>query len=93
MLSISSKVISHKLNISPTYKLMRQKHRSYDSERYEAMRAEVDKLRTIDFIREAVYPAWLANSVMVLKAKGGWRMCQDFTDLNKACPKYSFPLP
>ena len=27
------------------------------------------------------------------KANGKWRMCVDFTDLNKACPKDSFPLP
>ena len=27
------------------------------------------------------------------KANGKWRMCVDFTDLNKACPKNSFPLP
>ncbi|CAL8168181.1 unnamed protein product [Prunus armeniaca] len=57
------------------------------------MRAKVTKLCTIGFIREAVYPVWLVNSVMVRKAKGEWRMCQDYTDLNKACPKDSFTLP
>ncbi|XP_016647101.1 PREDICTED: uncharacterized protein LOC107880335 [Prunus mume] len=86
-------IISHKLSISTAHKPVRQKRRSYDAERYEAMRAEVDKLKAIGFIREATYPVWLANSVMVRKAKGGWRMCQDYTDLNKACPKDSFPLP
>ena len=39
------------------------------------------------------YPDWLANVVLVKKANGKWRMCVDFTDLNKACPKDSFPLP
>ncbi|KAI5335174.1 hypothetical protein L3X38_025307 [Prunus dulcis] len=57
------------------------------------MRTEVDKLQTIGFIREATYLVWLANSVMVRKATGGWRMCQDYTDLNKACLKDSVPLP
>ena len=38
------------------------------------------------------YPKWLANVVLVKKANGKWRMCMDFTDLNRACPKDSFPL-
>ena len=46
-----------------------------------------------DFIREVYYPDWLANVVMVKKANGKWRMCIDFTDLNKTCPKDSYPLP
>ena len=44
------------------------------------------------FIREVYYPDWLANVVMVKKANGKWMMCVDFTDLNKACPKDSYPL-
>ena len=36
---------------------------------------------------------WLSNVVLVKKANGKWRMCVDFIDLNKACPKDSFPLP
>ena len=43
--------------------------------------------------REVYYPDWLANVVMVKKASKKWRMCVDFTDLNKACPKDSYPLP
>jgi hypothetical protein len=35
----------------------------------------------------------LANVVLVKKANRKWRACVDFTDLNKACPKDSFPLP
>ncbi|CAL9029545.1 unnamed protein product, partial [Prunus brigantina] len=93
MPGISPDVISHKLNIDPSFKPVRQKRRSYDTERYEAMKAEVDKLQTIGFIREVTYPIWLANSVLVKKSSGAWRMCQDYTNLNKACPKDSFPLP
>ena len=48
---------------------------------------------TAGFIRERYYPEWLANVVLVKKANGKLRMCVDFTDLNKACPKDSFPLP
>ena len=48
---------------------------------------------TAGFIREVYYPEWLANVILVKKANGKWRLCVDFTDLNKACPNDSFPLP
>ena len=54
---------------------------------------EMSKLLAANFIREVHYPKWLANVVMVKKANRKWRMCVDFTDLNQACPKDSFPLP
>ena len=49
-------------------------------------------MSTAKFIRKVYYPNWLANVVMVKKANGKWRMCVDFTDLNKAFPKDSYPL-
>ena len=45
------------------------------------------------FICEVYYSDWLGNVVMVKKANGMWRMCVDFTNLNKACLKDSYPLP
>jgi len=39
------------------------------------------------FIKEIHYTTWLANVVLVKKNNGQWRMCVDYTDLNKACPK------
>jgi hypothetical protein len=54
---------------------------------------EVKRLLSAGVIREVKYPEWLANTVMVKKANGKWRMCIDFIDLNKACPKDEFPLP
>ena len=51
------------------------------------------KLLSVDHIWEIQYPECLANVVLVKKANGKWRMCVDFTDLNKACPKDSYPLP
>ena len=48
---------------------------------------------TAEFVREVYYPGWLANIVMVKKANVKWKMCVDFTDLNKACPKNSYPIP
>lgn len=40
-----------------------------------------------------MYTTWLANVLMVKKSNGKWRMCIDYTDLNKACPKDTYPLP
>ncbi|CAL8116974.1 unnamed protein product [Prunus armeniaca] len=74
-------------------RLNSEKRRAYDLERYEAMKAKVDKLSTIGFIKEVDYPTWLANVVMVRKPRKGWRMSVDYTNLNRACPKDSFPLP
>ena len=62
-------------------------------DRRKAVRQEVSKLKAADFIREVQHPSWLANTVLVKKANGEWRMCIDYTDLNKACPKDPFPLP
>ena len=35
----------------------------------------------------------VGKSISAPKANGKWRLCIDFTDLNKACPKDPFPLP
>jgi len=64
-----------------------------NAERYNALREEVDKLIKNNFIREVLYPEWVSNPVLVRKPNGKWRTCVDFSDLNKACPKDSFPLP
>ena len=53
----------------------------------------MDKLLEVGFIREVEYPDWLANVVVVPKKEGKWRVCVDYTNLNNACPKDSFPLP
>jgi hypothetical protein len=52
----------------------------------------VQRLQDAKLIREVKYPVWLANTVPVKKKNGKWRMCVDFTDLNKACKKDDFPL-
>jgi hypothetical protein len=62
-------------------------------EKTEAAKAEVHRLLEAKFIEPIAYPTWLANVVMVQKKSGKWRMCIDFTSLNKACPKDNFPLP
>jgi hypothetical protein len=59
----------------------------------ECAKAKVKKLLSAGVIREVAYPKWFPNIVMVKKSNGEWRMCIDFTYLNKAWPKDEFPLP
>jgi len=89
---INPSVIVHKLNVDPNHRPVKQR-RTFAAERNQAVAEEVEKLLKAEFIREVDYPEWLANVVLVKKSNGKWRMCVDFTDLNKACPKDSFPLP
>ena len=84
---------SHKLNIAPFAKLVRQKVRHFHPDRHLVIQTEVDNLLHNGFIRAAKYPEWLANVVVVPKKGNKWRVCVDYTDLNDACPKDSFPLP
>ena len=58
----------------------------------EAVRSEVQRPREAGAIREAFFPEWLANTVVVKKKNGKWRVCIDFTDLNRACLKNLSPI-
>ena len=93
MPGIAPEIIQHKLNVNPDKKLIQQRQRVFAPEWDQAVMDEVTKLLATGFIREVHYPEWLANVILVKKANGKWRICVDFTDLNRACPKDSFPLP
>ena len=90
---IDPTVITHRLNASPSFKPVKQKWRSFAPKRQKAINEEVGKLLQEGAIREVEYLEWLANVVLVKKANGKWRLCIDFTDINKACLKDNFPLP
>ena len=93
MPGIDLSVITHRLNMSPSYKLVRQKRRMFTPKRDNAIKEEVQKLVTAKFVHKVYYPDWLANVVMIKKVNGKWRMCVNFTNLNKTCPKNSYPFP
>ncbi|XP_058071075.1 uncharacterized protein LOC131220120 [Magnolia sinica] len=90
---IDPSVMTHRLNIDQTYRPIRQKRRPLGPERYTIIEEDVNKLLKDKFIEEIYYPKLIANVVLVKKVDGKWRVCIDNTDLNKACPKDSFPLP
>ncbi|WZY69704.1 hypothetical protein YC2023_001944 [Brassica napus] len=93
MQGIDPSITTHELNVDPNIKPIRQKRRKLGPERSKAVVEEVERLLSAGSIAEVRYPEWLANPVVVKKKNGKWRMCVDFTDLNKACPKDSYPLP
>ena len=57
------------------------------------VRQEVKRLKEAKAIKEIFFPKWLANTVVVRKKNGKWRVYVDFTNLNQACPKDPFPMP
>jgi hypothetical protein len=90
---VSKDIIEHKLDINPNFRPKKQKLRKLAEDRIQAAKTEVQRLLDAKVKREVQFTTWLANIVMVKKKNGKWRMCIDFTDLNKTCPKDNFLLP
>ena len=74
--------IVHRLNVDPSFPPKKQKPRRSTKEHVKAIKLEVKRLREAEAIREICFPEWLANTVVVRKKNGKWRVCVDFTDLN-----------
>ena len=90
---VEPEFIVHKLNVDPSFPPKKQKPRRLAKEHIEAVRQEVGKLKDAEAIKEIFFLDWLANTVVVRKKSGKWRVCVDFTDLNRVCPKDPFPMP
>jgi hypothetical protein len=93
MLGVPRELAEHTLNIDPKFKLVKQFLRRFNEERRKAIGEEVARLLAAGFIVEVFHPEWLANPVLVLKKNDTWRMCVDYTYLNKACSADPFALP
>ena len=87
MPGIDLQVMSHRLNVEPGARPVKQKRRGMATERQQTVQEEVEKLLAFHSIRKIQYSDWLANIVLVKKSNNKWRLCMDFTDLNKACPR------
>jgi hypothetical protein len=57
------------------------------------MGEDLSRLLVAGFIKGVQHPDWMANPVLVSKKNEKWRMCVDYTSLNKACSKDHFHLP
>jgi hypothetical protein len=93
MPGIPRDVAEHSLDIRAGARPVKQTLRCFDEEKHRAIGEEIHKLLAAGFIKEVFHPEWLANPVLVRKKDGKWRMCVDYTGLNKACPKVPYPLP
>src|SRR6266498_2962032 len=93
MPGVPQEVIEHTLNVKEGAMPVKQRLRRFAQDLKEAIRDELTKLMAANFIKEVYHPNWLANPVLVKKKNGKWRVCIDYTDLNKACHKDPFPLP
>jgi hypothetical protein len=93
LFGVNRDIIERSLNVDLSFRPRKQRLRKMSDDKAEGARNEVKRLLSAGVIREVTYPEWLANIVMVKKANKKWRMCIDFIDLNKACPKDEFPLP
>jgi hypothetical protein len=89
---LSRDIIEHKLQVNPSAKPRKQRFCKMSDEKVAPTKAEVQRLLSAGFIHEVQYPSCLANVIMVKKKNGRWRMCTDFTELNKCCPKDDFLL-
>jgi hypothetical protein len=94
MPGVPRELAKHRLEVNRTARPIKQKLWRFVKDTKQAIEVEVCQLLAASFIRESCqHPVWLANLVLVPKKTGGLRMCIDYTDLNKHCPKDSFPLP
>jgi hypothetical protein len=93
MLGVPQELIEYSLDVSKTTKPIKQKLRWFAQDKKEAIRVEVNRLLAAGFIKEVYHSEWLANLVLVRKNNNEWRMCVDYTNINKHCPKDPFGLP
>jgi hypothetical protein len=83
----------HALKVRPGSRPVKQRLRHFDEEKCRAIGEEIARILAAEFIKEVYHLEWLANPILVQKKSGKWRMCVDYTSLNKACPKDLFPFP
>jgi hypothetical protein len=94
MPGVPRNLIKHSLNVDPKAAPKRQHLRRFADDRRDAIKKELAKLLAAGFIREVFHLEWLANPILVReKNTDEWRMCVDYTGLNKHCPKDPFGLP
>ncbi|XP_035838176.1 uncharacterized protein LOC110921310 [Helianthus annuus] len=93
MVGVPRHIAEHRLNVSQDAKPVVHAKRHLGDIKHDAMKEQVLELLNAGIIREVRYQTWVASLVMVKKPNGSWRMCVDYKDLNKACPRDCYALP
>ena len=93
-LILSRELVEHRLPIKSGFRPYKQPPRRFNSDMYDRIKEEIDRLLKAGFIRPCRYAEWISNIVPVEKKNTGkLRVCIDFRDLNKATPKDEYPMP
>lgn len=74
---VDPEFIVHRLNVDPSFPPKKQKPRRASKEHVDAVNLEVQRLKEAGVIKEIFFPRWLANTVVVKKKNGKWRVCVD----------------
>ncbi|XP_022004494.1 uncharacterized protein LOC110902062 [Helianthus annuus] len=93
MVGVPRHITEHRLNVSENAKPVVHAKRHLGNIKHDAMKEQVLELLNAGIIREVRYQTWVASPVMVKKPNDSWRMCVDYKDLNKACPRDCYALP
>ena len=93
MLGIDPSIVVDEIKIYPGAKPVRQKLRQVHPRKLATIKEEVHKILKDGFIYPVPLTEWVSNIVPVNKKQGTIRVCIDFRDMNRACPKDNFPTP
>ena len=93
MSGIDPKIAQHHIDTHDHMVPVKQELRRMRIEWLLKIKEEVTKQLQVGFIKLVHQAEWIANVMPIPKKDAKVRMCVDFRDLNKACPKDDFPLP
>jgi hypothetical protein len=85
--------ISYKLHLDLNAKPVKQRFHHFAQDKKDVIKREIARLLDTGFIKEVYHPDWLTNPVLVPKRNKNWKICVNYTDLNKACKKDPFGVP
>jgi hypothetical protein len=91
MPGLDPSIIEHHIDTWPDITPVRQKQRPLHPSKATAIKAEIDKLRAVEFIYPITYTSWVSNPILVKKNQGTIHVCTEFHNLNHTCPKDNFP--